>query len=262
MLAQAKNEYIVILDSDIRVGKNYLRTIIPLLADERVGLVTCLYRSSRTPNLASRFEALGITAEFMPGVLVSRLIEGVRFALGATMATTRARLQMIGGFQMIANHLADDYMLGYLFSKAGYEIYLAPCVVETLQPAKTFSGMLKHQIRLARGIRACRPLGHIGLVFTYGTVLSLFYTVSCGFSSFSLVLLGGVVILRLFAGLVIGGYWLNDRVVKSHFWLLPLRDLLGILVWSISIFGRQVEWRGEVFELQHGGIITSFGENR
>ena len=149
----------------------------------------------------------------MPGVLVSRLIEGVRFALGATMATTRSRLQMIGGFQMIANHLADDYMLGHLLSKAGYEIYLARCVVETLQPAISFSAMLKHQIRLARGIRACRPLGHLGLILTYGTVLSLFYSLSCGFSSSSLVLLGGAMVLRLLAGLVIGGYWLKDRVV-------------------------------------------------
>ncbi len=178
MLAQAKHEHLVILDSDIRVAKDYLRTIVSPLADPHVGLVTCLYRSSRTPNLVSRLEALGISAELMPGVLVSRLIEGVRFALGATMATTRTRLQMIGGFQAIANHLADDYMLGHLLAKAGYEIYLASYVVETLQPAISFSVMLKHQVRLARGIRACRPWGYLGLIFTYGTVLSLGYSVS------------------------------------------------------------------------------------
>lgn len=178
------------------------------------------------------------------------------------MATTRARLQMIGGFQMIANHLADDYMLGHLLSKAGYEIYLARCVVETLQPAISFLAMLKHQIRLARGIRACRPLGHLGLIMTYGTVLSFFYSLSCGLSSSSLTLLGGAMLLRLLTGLVIGGYWLKDRGVRSHFWLLPMRDLLGFLVWSISLFGRQVEWRGEVFKLQQGGVITSSGKSR
>jgi ceramide glucosyltransferase len=261
MLVHAKNEHIVIIDSDIRVEKEYLRTIIPPLVNPHVGLVTCLYRSSRTPNLASRLEALGITTELMPGVLVSRLIEGVRFALGATMATTRARLQAIGGFQRIANHLADDYMLGHLLTKAGYEIHLSHGVVETLQPAMSFTAMLKHQVRLARGIRACRPLGHLGLIFTYGTVLSLLYSVSCGLSFSSLFLLGGTTVLRLFVGLVIGGYWLNDRALHTHFWLLPLRDLLGFLVWSISLFGSRVEWRGEVFKLQNGGVITSSGKS-
>ncbi len=256
MLAGAKHEHLVILDSDIRVGKDYLRTIVSPLADPHVGLVTCLYRSSRTPNLVSRLEALGISAELMPGVLVSRLIEGIRFALGATMATTQSRLQMIGGFQAIANHLADDYMLGHLIAKAGYEIYLAPYVVETLQPAISFSAMMKHQVRLARGIRACRPLGYLGLILTYGTVLSLGYSIASGFSAPSLVLLGIAMVLRLFAGLLIGGLWLKDPIVRTHFWLLPLRDLLGFLLWLISMFGCKVEWRGEVFELQQGGVIT------
>jgi ceramide glucosyltransferase len=256
MLARAKHEHLVILDSDIRVGKDYLRTIVSPLADRRVGLVTCLYRSSRTPNLVSRLEALGISTELMPGVLVSRLIEGVRFALGATMATTRTQVQMIGGFRAIANHLADDYMLGHLLAKAGYEIYLASYVVETLQPANSFPAMLKHQVRLARGIRACRPLGYFGLILTYGTVLSLGYSMSSGFCVSSLVFLGGAIVLRLFAGLVIGGLWLKDPIVRTHFWFLLLRDLLGFLVWLIGMFGRKVEWRGEVFELHPGGVIT------
>jgi ceramide glucosyltransferase len=256
ILIQAKHEHIVIVDSDIRVRKDYLSNVVPWLDDLRIGLVTCPYRSLLTPNLSSRLEALGISAEFMPGVMVSRLIEGVRFALGATMATTRQRLQLIGGLGKIANHLADDYMLGYLMSEAAFQIHLAPYVVDTVQPASSLVNMLKHQIRLSRGIRSCRPLGYLGLIVTYGTILSFFYCLVSRFSSGSLVLLAISLALRGTVGRVIGGCWMKDNVVRTHFWLLPMRDIFGFLVWSCGLFGRKVEWRGEVFELIKGGNIV------
>ena len=119
MLRCVKYEQIVIVDSDIRVGRDYLRTIIPWLNDTRVGLVTCLYRAAQAPDLATRLEAIGITAEFAPGVLSAWLLEGMHFALGSTMATTKTVLKAIGGLQAIGDHLADDFMLGYLIAKAG-----------------------------------------------------------------------------------------------------------------------------------------------
>ena len=135
MLSQAKHEYLVMADSDVRVGPDYLRTVIAPLADPQVGLVTCLYRSARASNLPSRLEAIGIASEFIPSVLVSRALEGMRFALGASMATSLDRLQSIGGFHAIADHLADDFMLGHLMSRAGYRVHLSRYVVEVSQPA-------------------------------------------------------------------------------------------------------------------------------
>ncbi|MFN8008093.1 MAG: bacteriohopanetetrol glucosamine biosynthesis glycosyltransferase HpnI [Terriglobia bacterium] len=257
ILGKTKYEHLVIMDSDVRVESDFLRRVISPLASPKIGLVTCPYRSAFAPNMASRLEALGISAEFMPGVFVSRLVEGIRYALGATMATTRTRLQSVGGFQSIANHLADDYMLGQRIARAGYEIYLAPCVVETIQPAKSLAAMLTHQIRLARGIRACRPWGHLGLIFTYGTVLAFFHSLLRCFDFPSLVFLGGSVLLRLIVGLAIGGYGLRDRIVQSYFWLLPARDCMGFVVWLISLFGRRVEWRGRIYKLCDGGTMVA-----
>ncbi len=124
MLRCVKYEQIVMIDSDIRVGGDYLSTIVSLLNEARVGLVTCLYKAADAPDWAATLEALGITAEFVPGVLAAWLLEGMTFALGATMATTQTVLQTIGGFPAIGNHLADDFMLGHLIAQAGYEVRL------------------------------------------------------------------------------------------------------------------------------------------
>src|SRR5712692_4898938 len=114
MLRCARHEQIVIVDSDIRVGGDYLSTMMSLLNKAHVGLVTCLYKAVPAPDFASRLEAIGITAEFVPGVLAAWLLEGMHFALGSTLATTKTVLQTIGGLQAIGDHLADDFMLGHL----------------------------------------------------------------------------------------------------------------------------------------------------
>jgi len=173
------------------------------------------------------------------------------------MATSLKRLRSIGGLHAIANHLADDFMLGYLFSRAAYRIHLSRYVVEVMQPPVSFRAMTKHQIRLSRGIRACRPVGHLGLILTFGTVVSFFHLLATGGSAWSLRLLSVSLVLRMTMGWVVGVHWLKDRVLRPNFWLLPLRDFLSFVVWVFSFNGREVEWRGQLFKLTDGGRIQT-----
>ena len=253
MYGRVKHEHIVILDSDIRVTAGYLRKVIAPLADRRVGLVTCLYRAAETPDFAARLEAVGITAEFAPGVLMAWMLEGMKFALGSTMATTRARLEAIGGFPTLADYLADDFMLGNLIAADGYEVRLSQHVVETAMAPTGFAGMIRHQMRWARSTRISRPLGYLGLILTYGTALSVLTVLADGLSKLSLGLLGFTLTIRMTMGWLIGVHWLRDRILKRNFWLLPLRDLLSFVIWCLSWIGKRVEWRGRVFEVARDG---------
>jgi ceramide glucosyltransferase len=255
MLERVKHEQILIVDSDIRVGEDYLRVVIPRLIEGRVGLVTCLYRALEASNAASILEAIGITAEFQPGVLVARLLQGMRFALGATMATKRKVLQSIGGFQVIADYLADDFMLGNLIWKAGYEVSLSSYVAQTVQAPEKFGSMIRHQIRLARGIRACRPMEYLGLILTNGTTLATFYTIFSGASAVSLLLLGSTLAVRLTMSWLIGVRWLGDEILRRYIWLVPVRDVLSFFIWCWSFAGKKVEWRGGRFEILNDGKI-------
>ena len=256
MLAAVKHDYLVIVDSDIRVGTDYLRTIIPPLSEKGVGLVTCPYRSGQAFTWPTRLESLWITTEFIPSVLVANKFEGMRYALGATMALTRKRLSDVGGFPAMADHLADDYILGHLIWKGGEKVRLLNYVVETSQAPMSFLRMLKHRVRVSRGIRACRPGGHLGLVLTYGTVLCLLNAIVAYASSLSLTLLATGFGLRLASTWLIGVYWLKDRNLRRYLWLVPISDLLTFLVWILSYAGKKVEWRGELFELGKDGRLV------
>jgi ceramide glucosyltransferase len=256
MLAAVKHDRIVILDSDIRVGPDHLRKSMAPLTDARVGLVTCLYRAAEAPDFGARLEAVGITAEFAAGVLMAWMLEGVKFALGSTMATTRARLESIGGFPALADYLADDFMLGTLIAEAGYEVRLSDHIVETAMHPVGLSGMLRHQLRWARSTRISRPAGYLGLILTYGTALALLNVSFDLASAFSLILLAITLALRLTMGWLIGVHWLHDKTLKKYFWIVPVRDLLSFVIWCFSWVGRRVEWRGQVFEVERDGKMV------
>jgi ceramide glucosyltransferase len=261
MLSRAKYDHIVIVDSDIRVDKHYLRSIVGPLSRKNVGLVTCLYRASGAPTIASALEAIGITAEFAPGVLSAWLLEGMTFALGSTIALRRETLLAIGGFKALANYLADDFMLGNLVFKNGGEVYLAKYVVETVLAPTKFLAMIRHQTRWARSTRMSRPFGYLGLVLTYGTALALLNAAVDRCSTQSVLFLCFTLSLRLVVAWLIGVHWLGDGVLKRYFWLIPLRDVLSPVIWILGLAGKRVEWRGRTFRVLRDGKMEAVRES-
>jgi ceramide glucosyltransferase len=254
MLPQAGHEILLMLDSDIRVEPGFLGTIADELPPEG-GLVTCLYRAGEAPGTPSKLEAVGISSEFAPGVLVAQMAGGISFAFGAATAVTKKTLETAGGFQAIAPYLADDYMMGNLVQKAGLPVRLSACIVETVLSRLTLSGFIRHQIKWARCIRACAPWGHTGSIIMYGIALSFLYCIASGFSGFGLSVFAGMCALRLGAAWMIGVRRLGDRILRHNLLLVPLRDFLGLFIWSAALLGRCVEWRGRVFQLEKGGRI-------
>lgn len=255
MLQEARHELLVISDCDARVDRDYLRTVIAPLADERVGLVTCLYRPIGSRNFSALMEGLGLMGEFAQGVLVARWLDGVKFAFGATAATRRSVIARFGGFAAIANRLGDDFLLGNLTAQAGYEVLLSPYVVETVIPPYRFGQMFRHQLRWARSTKFRRPLAYLGLLFTHTTVLALGALITFSASGLVWGVSGAALGLRFLAAWLIGVVGFADRRLRRYFFLLPLRDLLSFAVWVASFFGNTVYWCGDRYRLQSGGKL-------
>jgi len=247
---RAQHPVLVVNDSDIHVPAGYLRVIAAPLADQRVGLVTCLYRAA-AESAATRWEALGIATEFAPSVLVARLLGVGEFALGSTMALRAETLGEIGGFEAIQNYLADDYQLGNHVSRRGYRIEFAPVVVETNLGAGSWRDVWRHQVRWARTIRVSRPSGYFGYVVTHATLWAL-VAFAGGAWAWGAAALG----LRMAAGVWIGATVLGERNAARRCWLIPFRDLLGFAVWAAGLFGSTVEWRGKRLRLRRDGRIV------
>jgi ceramide glucosyltransferase len=257
MMAEARYNYLIVNDSDIRVESNYLRRVTAPLADPQVGLVTCLYRGVAGATLGSQLEALGISTDFCAGVLAARQLEGgIRFGLGSTLAFRRAELEKIGGFNAIVNHLADDYELGKRIAGLGLSVKLSDVVVETCLPAYRPPDFFAHQLRWARGVRDARAGGYFGLAFTFGILWALLAVATSGGALWSWVTLTSTLLLRFAVALIVGWKVLRDPQVLKFAWMimLPLRDLVAVVVWILSLWGHTVTWRGDRFHLKDGKL--------
>ncbi len=255
MLAEARYDHLIVNDSDIRVAPDYLRRVTAPLADSHVGMVTCLYRGVAGATLGSRLEALGISTDFCPSVLAARQLEGgIRFGLGSTLAFRRADLEKIGGFTSFVDYLADDYELGRRIASLGLTVKLSDVVVETYLPAYRLREFFAHQLRWARGVRDARARGYLGLIFTFGFLWALLaLTVSRG-TFWAWTLLAFTLLPRFAVALVVGRVILQDRRTMKDAWLIPLRDLLAVVVWIVSLGGHTVTWRGDRFHLKDGKL--------
>lgn len=253
MLSRARYDVIVLMDSDIRVGQDFLRTVVAELGDSRGGIVTCLYRAGEAPGAVTKLEAVGITTDFAPGVLVAEAGAGISFAFGAAIAIRKQTMEAIGGMRAIADFLADDYMIGYLVKKAGLPVRLSRYVVETVLSRLSMADFIKHQIRWARGIRACNRLGHTGSIVTNGTVLTTLYLIVSGFSGFGLLLFLCAVSTRLAMAGFIGVRFMEDNILRKHFFLVLARDFFSFIFWCAAICGNRVTWRGKEFRIDREG---------
>lgn len=255
MARAASYDHLIVSDSDIRVSPAYLQRVMAPFANSNVGVVTCLYRGVGGPTFGSKLESLGISTDFLAGVLVARVLEGVHFALGSTMAFRRDDLQAIGGFESIVDYLADDYELGKRIAALGREVVISEEVVDTFLPAYTFGQFVEHQLRWGRGVRAARPGGYLGLLFTFGWQCALLSVLVSRGASWSWELLALSASLRALVAWSVGWRVLKDQKVFRLFPMLPLRDLLAPLIWMASFASNTVTWRGDRFTV-HGGKLT------
>lgn len=258
MLPHATYEHVLINDSDILVEPDFLRSVMQEFAKPAVGMVTTLYRARDGRTLWSKLEALGVDTDFMGGVLVAREIEGgVRFALGATMATTKSVLSKIGGLESLVDVLGDDYELGARAAAAGYQVELGSPVVETAVADYTWLDFWHHQLRWSRTNKGLRPGGYFGLIVTFALPWGMLAVLAAPRVWWSWAALIIALLTRAAAAALIGIKILKDPEVGRDFWLIPLRDCVALAVWIASYLGNTVVWRGERFRLHKGRLIRT-----
>ena len=253
---EARHEILVISDGDVRVGPRYLREVAAPFADPQTGVVTCFYRGIAEKNLFAEMEAIGASSDFFAGVLLARWLEGMSFALGATMATTKTWMEKIGGFEPLAATHSDDYELGHRIALRGGRVVLSREAVWTMYPAQSLQGFWEHQVRWARTVRLCRPLSFVGLIFTHGLPWALLAALAAPGQALALAYLGAHLVLRLAQAWVVGVWGVGDDVLRRRLWLVPLRDAFYFAVWLASFASNHIPWAGAEFEMRQGQMVA------
>jgi ceramide glucosyltransferase len=258
---EAKHEIIVQSDGDVMVSPNYLKNVVAEFADPAVGVVSCFYRGVAERNFWAEVEAVGAASDFFAGALVANLPGSVTFALGASVATKKAWLAKIGGYEALADLLADDYEIGNRVHKAGGKVLLSREAVWTMYPAQTFKGFWDHQVRWARTVRLVRPASFFGLVVTHGLPWCLLAAVVAPSWQVSAGFLGAYLLLRLLMAWVVGVWGVADEVLRRRLWLVPVRDAIHFAVWLAGFASNRVTWGGVEYAIE-GGRMREVEEAR
>ena len=257
MLArEAHHEVLVLTDGDVRVDPGYLREVVAPLSDKKVGAVTSFYRAIAQDNFGAKLEAIGASSDFFAGVLIARWKEGIRFALGASIATTKDWVRKIGGFEALVDTLADDYELGLRIADAGGEIVLFQKPVWTMYPAQTFRGFWDHQLRWARTVRLCRPFSYVGLLFTQGLPWVLLAILIAPAPWIAGAYLLAYLALRLAMAWTVGVWGVKDEVLRRSLWLVPVRDAIYFVVWLASFGSNRIRWGPVEYAIRKGRMVT------
>jgi ceramide glucosyltransferase len=258
MIASTANDYLIITDSDVEAAPDFLRNVVPPLLNARAGLVTCLCRGVPAPSLWSSLEALGMSVELSSGVMVADMIEGMRFGLGAVLATRRDAVNKIGGIAACADYYSDDFVLGNLISVAGYDVVLSHFIVGHVLIPHSFVRTFGHQVRWMKSTRYSRPWGHLGTGLTFAVPFGLLGFISAaalGHLSWGIALLLASLVNRAVQSIVVGWGVTRDPRSLRYCWLYPVRDLFGFCTWVSSYTSRSFLWRDEVYRFSKGGRI-------
>ncbi|HEY3627160.1 MAG TPA: glycosyltransferase [Terracidiphilus sp.] len=261
MEGAAAYEILVISDSDVRVTPDYLRAVAAPFQDARVGGITCPYRGvAAEGGLWARLEAVGMSVEMTSGVLVARMMEGMQFTLGPTMAFRRETIRRMGGFRVTADYCADDFVLGNETYKLGQAIVLSHHAIDHMVINSSLAQSLKHQVRWMKSTRFSRPKGHFGTALTFSMpfgVLGLIAGIASHHVAVGIGLLAWAIASRLALSIAVGNWVVGDRDWFNLLLLYPIRDLMGFCFWAASYFSSKILWRGRIFQLLPGGKMRA-----
>jgi ceramide glucosyltransferase len=259
MAELATHDILVTSDSDVEVQPNYLREVVPPLLDPQVGMLTCVYRGKNVGGFWSAVHAIGMSVEMTAGVVTANLLEGMKFGLGPTIVVRKDALQKIGGYTVLGEYFANDFVIGNLIDKAGYRVVLSGHVIDHVISPLTLRRVWEHELRWARSTRWSRPWGHLGtgLIFAipYG-ILGLLAAIGLGRIGLGVALFAIAIANRVIESWAIGWGVTRDPRARNAPWLYWIRDLLGFFVWCASYVGQRTVWRNIPYELAGGGRIA------
>jgi ceramide glucosyltransferase len=266
LVKEAQYELLVMSDSDVRVGPDYLRELVGAFADPEVGAVTSFYRCAGGGTLAADLAMLGMCSDSLPSALIARKLEGgVQFAFGWTMATTKERLAEIGGWESMADHHSDDFELGNRIARRGHRVEIMGEAVSVVFPRETIQELFGQELRWAIGLRNVRPVAYAGMIFTHGlpwAVLAAIVAATAGWTGLAIAYLIAYFVLRISVAWVAGVWGLRDQTIISKLWLLPVRDAITSIVWLVGLLSDRIRWRGSEFRVKNGLLTPVAREPR
>lgn len=253
----ARYDIIVLSDSDVEVDRNCLASMAAPFIDQKAGAVATIYKGLAKGDAPARFAAHYINDWFVPSVLVDVSLRGIDFVFGAMSAVRRDALEAIGGFEHLSQCLAEDFAMGRLVDRRGWQVVLSPYACNTICAEKSLSEMFAHEVRWQRSERACRPFDHFMSVVTWSLPLLLVLLLPQP-SIIGLSIIGLEIVARMALHVLLRRrFAMSDG---SSVWLVPVRECVCFAAWAGGLVGNTIHWGAETFTIQAFRELMRAGE--
>jgi ceramide glucosyltransferase len=250
IVERARHDVIVMIDSDILVGRDHLARVVGELQQPSVGAVTCLYYGIAGGGLWSRLSAINVNLQFLPSVIVGVATRLAQPCFGSTVALTRPMLERIGGLQRFVDQLWDDYAIGQAVRETGMRVAVSSTTVGHVCAESTAREFFDYQLRNGRTIGSIDPAGYAGAVIIHPLALSLLaLALDPGSSALAIAL------VAIAGRLTLAHCMQRQFGLRSSYWLVPVHDIAAFAIYLMSFFGGTVMWRGQRYRFQSDGSL-------
>jgi len=251
LMEHARHDVLIMVDSDIKVGPDYLNCVVGELQKQKTGAVTCLYTGVPEGGLWAQLAAMGINLQFLPNAILALTFNLARPCFGATIAIRRETLGDIGGLARFADQLWDDYAIGEAVRAAGYRVAISSHIVGHVCSDSSAREVFARELRSARTIGRIDRVGHTIGVVTHPFALAVLASLVGG---------GEPALAAALAALACRGFLCACMAYRFAIpirscWLLPVRDMASFVIFILSLFGGTVVWRGQRYQVASDGTL-------
>jgi ceramide glucosyltransferase len=254
-IEKAEHEIIIISDSDTYLQPNYLENMVAPLSNPEVGCVCSLFKGIQADQWFEKMELLSINADFMPSVIFATVTGASNACLGSSIAISRSTLKEIGGLESLADYLVEDYEIGRRVWTSGKEMVIIPYVIDAVIDLENWQHWWNHQVYWDQNTYLARPGAFIATILIRAIPFACLFAFLRLGDALALLILAVTIVIRLVTALITLEK-LDDREGIRSLYLLPLRDLFGLIFWLLAFTQRTVVWRGVKYKLTKNGKMV------
>jgi len=252
----ASHEILLISDSNVRTSHSYVADMVARLEQGNTGLVSSAFMAVGESKLGGTLERLHVNTFLVGAMTASNLMFGVPMGVGKSQMIRRSDLDAIGGWEFLAQHLAEDQVMAQSFHAINRTVTQAGMPVENVIGGISVKQYMARQIRWASmRFRLTGPIYLLEIFFSTITMAAIACLLSPTHNTF-IAAIAAIIIRALLDESADAVNTSRRRFWLKALWLSPLKDSLSAWVWIRGFTTNRIEWRGKVYSIGRHTVLS------